>query len=293
MGHKANNSFFDHKKPWSKRKDLILDYYLKPYLAKVAKLGRPILLVDGFAGPGRFRDGSLGSPLIMCQRASEAINRGTQVQVLCIEQEREFYEPLVRNLKPHPFATVRNCTFLSVLPEIEGLARDHTVFLYIDPWAIEGLEWESLDRVFRHVGDSRASVEVLLNFFAAVFARRARSALALDLQSVDADSVADDLSDKLTTSLSRIQRLNRVVGGDWWQEVMKRQNDFPVEVAEIMSGVCHQLRSRFREVCYHAVKEHTSYTTPKYYLVFGSRHEDAFMLINDAAVIDLCVAKVT
>ena len=39
VGHKADKTFFEKKRHWSKRKDKILGYYLTPYLAKVSKLG--------------------------------------------------------------------------------------------------------------------------------------------------------------------------------------------------------------------------------------------------------------
>ena len=56
--------FFLRKRSWSRYKDLILDYYLKPYLYKVASLRRPIALVDCFAGPGSFEDGEPGTQQI-------------------------------------------------------------------------------------------------------------------------------------------------------------------------------------------------------------------------------------
>ena len=57
--------FFKAKRPWSKYKDFILGYYLEPYIPKVATLKKPILVVDCFAGCGRFGDGEPGSPLII------------------------------------------------------------------------------------------------------------------------------------------------------------------------------------------------------------------------------------
>ena len=61
MGHKADKSFFDEKRHWSKRKDKILECYLTPYLSKIATQGHPVLIVDAFAGPGKFGDGEPGS----------------------------------------------------------------------------------------------------------------------------------------------------------------------------------------------------------------------------------------
>ena len=71
--HSTDDQFFEVKRPWSKIKDQILGAYLKPYLAKVKQLGKPIVLIDGFAGKGRFRDGSDGSPLIMCKVADQML----------------------------------------------------------------------------------------------------------------------------------------------------------------------------------------------------------------------------
>ena len=71
--------FFDKKKPWSRYKDSILDYYLEPYLAKVARIGKPIVIVDCFAGAGKYEDGELGSPLIISKWLSRLDQRGGQV----------------------------------------------------------------------------------------------------------------------------------------------------------------------------------------------------------------------
>ncbi len=62
----GDDDFFDRKRPWSHIKDTVLVEYLGPYLHKVTRaVGERVVLVDGFAGPGRFKDGSPGSPLLM------------------------------------------------------------------------------------------------------------------------------------------------------------------------------------------------------------------------------------
>ncbi|MDD4972682.1 MAG: hypothetical protein PHT07_24900 [Paludibacter sp.] len=62
----SSADFFKVKNPWSKIKDQILEKYLPPYLNKISKLGNRIVIVDGFAGPGIFDDGSIGSPKMIC-----------------------------------------------------------------------------------------------------------------------------------------------------------------------------------------------------------------------------------
>lgn len=73
-----DDEFFKGKRPWSKIKDKVLGGYMPAYLRKVAKLQKPILLIDAYAGPGVFADGLPGSPLIMCKAAEEHVKNQYQ-----------------------------------------------------------------------------------------------------------------------------------------------------------------------------------------------------------------------
>ncbi len=281
MPHKANPSFFNKKREWSKRKDLILQYYLKPYIAKVSTLRRPILLVDGFAGPGEYDDGSPGSPSIICSEVQNSAAR-VPISVLCIEEDDSLFPKLAARLKGFVFAKTRHSSFLEALPEVEQLARTHTIFLYVDPYAIEGLRWEAMDRIFRHVQDSQSSVEVLLNFSAGSFARRGLA--ALKLHNTTSSDDADRSDDSGITDAPSITRLDEVVGGDWWQAILRQDADFPIKVNLIAKQFCQMLGTRFKEVCHHAVRAKWNDKVPKYSLVFGSRSSDALILMNEAMI---------
>ena len=284
MGHRADARFFDSKRAWSRRKDLILSYYLTPYLHKVATLGRPICLVDGFAGPGRFGDGSAGSPLLIANAVAGMTKRTVPFRLLCIESDGDLYARLRMNLEGFAFAEAMHSRFEDQVGRIEVIAATHTLFLYLDPYTVEGIEWASLDRLFVHLERSRSSIELLLNLNAFSFARRGLAVLSmaapvLDSEGGDADS--NDMGDEEATPIAS---LNRIAGGDWWQATLKRGGDFPALVATISAEFCERLRARFREVCEHPVKEHWRHTVPKYSLVFGSRSDAALVLINDAVV---------
>src|SRR6266704_3579352 len=66
------DEFFRAKRPWSKVKDEIVAKYIACYLKTVQWRNRPILIVDAFSGPGRFGDGSDGSPLIFLNAITKA-----------------------------------------------------------------------------------------------------------------------------------------------------------------------------------------------------------------------------
>lgn len=91
------SEFFKGKRPWSKIKDRVISDYLTPYLSKVSKLNRRIVIVDAFAGPGRFKDGSKRSPLIICERAEEIIS-GKYLAIF-INNDKDCYEKLNKNIE--------------------------------------------------------------------------------------------------------------------------------------------------------------------------------------------------
>ncbi len=63
----ASENFFDKKQPWSKIKDKVVSGYLEPYCAKLLFTGKPLKIVDCFAGKGKFDDGQEGSPLMIAR----------------------------------------------------------------------------------------------------------------------------------------------------------------------------------------------------------------------------------
>ncbi|CAN5272873.1 hypothetical protein BH11ACT5_BH11ACT5_18480 [soil metagenome] len=54
-------------KPHTKAKHQMLDTYLKGWYPRLAKFNGRVLYFDGFAGRGKYEDGSIGSPLIALQ----------------------------------------------------------------------------------------------------------------------------------------------------------------------------------------------------------------------------------
>jgi len=69
---------------------------MAPYLKKVAMLKKSILLVDGFAGPGTFEDGTSGSPLIMCEQAER--NVADNYVAVFVNKEKKHHNTLEQTL---------------------------------------------------------------------------------------------------------------------------------------------------------------------------------------------------
>jgi three-Cys-motif partner protein len=284
MGHKAGAEFFERKREWSRRKDRILEEYLPAYIQKVSRaLRRPVLIVDAFAGPGAFEDGSLGSPTIIEGVAREARKRpGVSVNMLFIEKDPGLHARLASRFQSAPGVQVRQGSMLEHIAEVESLSETHTTFLYLDPYTVEGLEWEALDRIFRRV-EAGSSVEVLLNFNAHSFGRRGRQALGRREPAPHEDSDDPDL-EGIDGGDLLLKQLDDIVGGDWWRAVLANE---VYDVRGLVRGFCEQLQRRFRHVCYQEVLERVGDRVPKYAMVFGSRSGVALELMNDA----MCSAR--
>lgn len=75
-----NSRFFDDKHPWSETKDALLGNFLTPFFMKVYNASRDgIIYVDAFAGPGRFKDGTIGFPLLAIEKY-QAVSRSRRAK---------------------------------------------------------------------------------------------------------------------------------------------------------------------------------------------------------------------
>jgi three-Cys-motif partner protein len=206
------------------------------------------------------------------------------VSAFCIDDNPEFFSELSTLIGEFPFAEARYGKFGDYVQEIQERATDHSVFLYVDPWTVEGIEWPRMDRIFQHLSISKMSIEILMNFNAVSFVRRGLAALKLAIPELNLEIEDSEDIDAPPATPPSIEGLNTVVGGHWWQSILQAPSSFAEKVQSVTNGVCGRLRERFQEVCQHAIKALPHHTVPKYYLIFGSRHPEALKLMNDAMV---------
>ena len=266
--------FFDEKNPWSRYKDSILDYYLEPYLAKVAKLAQPIAIVDCFAGAGKYKDGELGSPLIISKWVSWLHQRGVHVLGVFIEAHAELFQRLQMNLSDSAFPVrILQGRFQDYEDDLLALAKSHTVFLYVDPIKPGDLHFEDLRVVYDQLRHGQ-SIETLINFMSRGFLRRV---LGLRRRA--------DRHGEFDPTHTEVLEANRIAGGTYWQRFAfdehLSQRD---RVDSIAAGYASQLNRWFKWVLRYPIREKLADEYPKYHLVFGSRYPDAVDLMNRAMV---------
>lgn len=208
------------------------------------------------------------------------------VRFLFIEHNESLCDRLQTCVGPRSDVEIRNADFSSCLDDVLRATKEHTVFLYLDPFTVEGLDWIALDRVFAKVSAER-SIEVLLNLNTMAFFRRAKACLVQQPVS-QIELAEEDLDADAGPDAPGAESLDRIAGGDWWRvsawhdRILNGTASIVVE--ELTTEFTRRLQSRFEEVCTYPVKERWNDSAPKYELVFGSRHPHALDLMNDAMV---------
>jgi three-Cys-motif partner protein len=273
------DEFFREKRSWSKVKDTIFAKYLDAYLHKVHQLQKPILVVDGFAGPGIFGDNSEGSPLIAC-RVAKANLRGVPIRCCFADVRRGHRAALSKALSAEIQASLAIAPFndcASVLAHaIEKHPRD-TIFFYLDPYGIKDLEFDTVRRIYERM--ERVSSEVLMNFSYRAFMRLSGNWNYADSASKIAAEVKKE----------KIETVDRVMGGEYWRDIIFDPSLSSVGREE---AVISAYLGRIREVCPYAyavpVKEPREDAPglpddelAHYHLVFATRTPDAVLFMND------------
>ncbi len=265
----TDSSFFSEKRSWSKIKDRVLGTYMVPYLSKVKTLQRPILLIDAFAGPGRFEDGSVGSPVIICE-AAERYAKGQYLAIFVNEKKKhhqllsEELSPLIEKGKVIPI----HGTAANLLSEVEDRLRDHTVFLYLDPFGLKGCEFSMIEPFLRR--DKTFSTEIIINISVPTLHRLAATKAVMEGRN---DTPLID---------SYNNRLSQVLGGDYWKTILWDEFLQPESKADQVVNLYREQLAQY-DLPYTGscpVRERKGRAI-KYYITFCSRHPDAMKLMND------------
>ncbi len=146
--------------PHSAAKQEILRRYLSAWFRVLQTSHRRIVYIDGFAGPGRYKNGEPGSPLIALEAAPREPSAAAAEIVFWFIEERadrlaHLNEELAKvNLPAHFMVTADSGQFhehLSrILESVEvGGQQLAPTFAFIDPFGFSGIPFELIKRLLR------------------------------------------------------------------------------------------------------------------------------------------------
>lgn len=278
---KDNKDFFKKKNDWSIVKDDLLATYLKPYLQKILYSLRPLLYVDGFAGPGKFDNGDSGSPLIACEQIMGALTlskRSPHVDAVFIEKNHS--KALENELKRFPFAQVVAGKYENEILNVKKYGEGKSLFLYVDPYGIKYLDCS----LFDELPNLYNSAEVLLNFNSFGFIRAACRLFKIECDVKDFDEMEErdpwDEQDDTEAAAS----LSKIVGGDYWKSIIQEYKDknfdgYEAEV-KLSKEFCKRLSKSYKYVLNIPVRIGESHR-PKYRMIHMSNHPDGCLLMYE------------
>jgi len=269
---KSEDEFFKGKRPWSKIKDDVLRDYLPPYLAKVAKLGQQIILIDAFAGPGIFENekgkNRLGSPLIILQTAERYVHgKYLAIFVNSNKNNHKKLENTINNFAPQEATETLHGTAQELLSKVKKVLTNQTLFIYLDPFGLKDLDFKFIKPFLQR--SISYSTEILINMSMPTLHR-------LATRKLHQNGKQTEQSKKLNETLTK------VLGGDYWKEIMWDSSLRAEEKEFKVMGKYRELLCRYLPYSGSCPAREKEEKRIKYFITFCSRHPDAMLLMNDS-----------
>jgi len=161
-----------HPEKWqcyehTRAKHNLLGKYLKPWIYKMGKFKR-IGYFDGFAGRGKYEDGTAGSPLIALRIANEHADKFDEFLAIFVEKDHNNYQNLIQTIEKECKDYSDKIKYMVVEGEFADVAENLIkkvgadlipTFFFIDPFGFKGVPFETIKRIL-----SAKKTEVFITF---------------------------------------------------------------------------------------------------------------------------------
>ena len=275
----STKEFFKKKKEWSNYKDALLGSYILPYFNKIMSTGVEVVYIDGFAGKGKFDDGTPGSPLLVKEKVYQAkANSKFNTKITPYFVEYEHADILRSNLCDVSMNVVQG-DYRTEVPKILKSNLRKNIFLYVDPFGIKYLDFSIFSQLTPRKYNS---VELLLNFNSFGFLREGCRLLKLNMEYID-----DELPEFTIDSndfKNDIANMNRIANGDYWQAILADYNSGKIDIFQaeklFLKQYMKELAKTFNFVCRIPIRYSKSRLS-KYQMLFATNNKHGIILMAD------------
>ncbi len=270
MPRGADDRYWEKQELPSVFKHTLLDKYVPQFAGMTGSRAqaRRVVFLDGYAGRGRYQDGSPGSAERILKIAQQQGARGT-VSWNCYFVEREEEDAAELAVVVDEYArqgvraTAHHGVVLEVLDEVVRDAVGYPLFLFLDPCGL-GIPYQRLIGLLHNERRTRwPPTEILLNF-------------SLEAIRRIGGHVGSELGSEAT-----LRRLDEALGGAWWrQDIAGGMTDDAV--AAIATTFCQRLaHDSDMELVSVPVRRAPTHK-PLYHLVFGTRSPHGLWAFGDS-----------
>ncbi|WP_157124758.1 three-Cys-motif partner protein TcmP [Nocardia pseudovaccinii] len=282
MSAGTSSGLLDKVRAQSVFKHQILDSYITPFVRmtgsrpqagiRVGEQNRVVLL-DGFAGRGRYPDGKPASAeymLLAAQKAKSALS----VEVVLVEKYRPSYENLTQVTAEYRargvLADAHHGQVEQHLDDVVNRATGVPLFLFLDPCG-RNVPFEVLVQALRKRRSKWPPTEVLLNISADLTRRAAGVA------------VKEELS-----SHAVLGHVDTMCGGDWWRQramearVASGEESWEAAAEAVVQGYATLLGTTAQMHSVVVPVRRQQHHQPIYHLVFLTRSDYGLWVFGDA-----------
>ncbi len=238
--------------PHTKAKHMILDRYLKAWFPIMASFKKRIIYIDGFAGPGIYRGGENGSPIIALNIVKDhVIDINSEVIMIFIEQDERRCLKLQNEIDkielPDNVKYKIYCdTFESKITEIldyldQQEKRLAPSFVFIDPFGYSQTPFCIIERIMQYPG-----CEFMITFMY-------------------------DFINRFIGESEKEKTFNELFGTNQWTDIDKEEN--PEGRKRFIHDLyLKQLRSRGRVKYFKSFEMINKHNHTEYFLFYGTKH---------------------
>jgi three-Cys-motif partner protein len=269
MATGAGDQYWGNQALPSVLKHDLLRRYLPIFAGKTGSRAPGVVYLDGYAGRGRYEDGTPGSAERILQIAEEQGRKGNSYRLF-------FYESLGKNytaLKPvvdeyvarGVQAEATRADVITGLGGVTDAAQGLPLFLFLDPCGV-GLPFTDLTGILSGPRrDTWPPTEVLLNF-------------SLDAVRRIGGHVVSETPNETTMA-----RLDAALGGDWWRNIVRVRGVSEDAVGQIVQGFIDRLSEATNMHIFAIDVRRAPSHKPVYYLVLGTRSQLGIWCFADSA----------
>ncbi|MGE3792357.1 MAG: three-Cys-motif partner protein TcmP [Dehalococcoidia bacterium] len=244
---------------WSLLKLELLEKYADA-LAKVMGSQRPVALVDLMAGEGYYDSGDAGSSGRLARIAADSVSSGRDVRVIAVEENAASFTKLEANTSHvRSLIDVRHAPWQAAIDDILEETAGRFVLFFVDPMGIREIRnWSAVSKVV-----SREHTELLVNFNSSIAAR-----------------VTGHILNGGRPGFTHL--MNDVMdGADWLDGAIAARagHRLPEYLAAEYAKVLAR-RGKY-SVAWSPIARDGDRGPHKYHVMFASRHDLAFRIMND------------
>jgi three-Cys-motif partner protein len=269
MATGAGDRYWEYQGLPSVLKHELLRRYLPIFAGKTGSKTASVVYLDGYAGRGRYDNGTAGSAELILKVAEDYTGRGISFRLFFHETKRKNYavlKPVVDEYKARGVqAEASPDEVIKGLGKVIDAARGLPLFMFLDPCGV-GIPFSDLTAVLSGPRrDKWPPTEVLLNF------------------SLDAVRRIGGHVNSATPNEKTMARLDAALDGDWWRDVIRQRGVNDDAVREIVEGFMDRLGKATKMAVVACPVSRAPSHKPVYYLVLCTRNPLGIWYFGDSA----------